>query len=203
MLRRFIHPSRLARIATIGSLALFASCGVAEAAQISQDQGVQATVQNQISWGSQGGCQQNVSTNDFGALVPGSGSSTFEGFDALPHASASTDTFGHHVWVGCVTANSPSATLVASGLHNMTAGADTLPLSDVSIGVTNDTGSAWAGSCDVGANYWADNGCRLPVDGTTSQVLAASLPFGTSDVEWQYALTLPANQPEGSYTGGS
>lgn len=65
--------------------------------------------------------------------------------------------------------------------------------------MTNDPGQ-WGGTCDIAANASSTNSCTLPVDGTTTRAMASNLPYGTSEVHWQYALNLPANQPEGSYS---
>ena len=72
-------------------------------------QGVQGQVASEVSWGSANGCVENAQTNDFGVLVPMSVARTVGVFAASPASSASIDSSGDRVWVGCVTSNAALA----------------------------------------------------------------------------------------------
>jgi hypothetical protein len=192
----------LALIAALmfGGLLLFlVSVPSGHAATSTQTQNLQAELNSQVSWGSAGGCVQNMATNDFGSLTPNPTSSTLGTFDALPHASSSTNLGGSHVWVGCVTSNAGLTSVTAQGTSDMASGADTLALSNVAIGVTN---TAVGGGCNVAADAVSAGTCNLPADGSTSRTLLAGAPRGTNELNWQYQLNLPANQPTGNYIGG-
>lgn len=187
--------------AAIALFALAASESAATAA--TQTQELKATINSQVSWGSAGGCIQNMATNDFGELVPSPTSSTLGAFDALPHTSASTSGT-NHVWVGCVTTNSTLASVAAQGTEDMKSGGNTLALSNVSIGLTNAVSKAVHGGvagCEITANQSGAGSCTLLKNGT-SQTLVTNASEGTTELNWQYQLNLPANQPVGSYTGG-
>ena len=176
-----------------------ASSAPAGAATATQTQSLQAEVNTQVSWGSAGGCTQNMQTNDFGALTPNAFSASLGAFDAQPHATASTDSHGDSVWVGCVTANTTLASVTAQGTADMTdTSGDKLPVSDVAIGTTN---ALSGGSCAIGANQATSGSCTLPNGGTTQTLVTDAAP-GTTELDWQYQLNLPANQPTGNYTGG-
>jgi streptogramin lyase len=165
-------------------------------------QGVGADVESQISWGSASGCVQNVKANDFGELVPQAGGALTSDFDATPATAASRDSAGDHVWVGCVTSNGPLLSVAAQGVQDMHDQSDILPLADVAIGVTNDPGGQAPADCAIKAEQQAAGSCTLPVDGATVRTLVGERPPGTTELNWQYQLNLPANQPPGSYAGG-
>ncbi len=170
----------------------------------SASQAVQAAVASEVSWGSANGCTQNIQINDFGTLTPNANSPSLEPFDALPNQSASTDSRGNHVWVGCVTANTTLESVTASGLHDMISTGQTLPLSNVYIGLTDATGGELNGGpagCVVQAHQQTIGACPLAVGGTP-QALVDQASAGTTELDWQYQLDLPANQPVGSYSGG-
>jgi len=188
--------------AAIALFALAASQSAATAA--TQTQELKATIQSQVSWGTAGGCTQNMATNDFGELVPSPTGSTLGTFDALPHTSSSTDPSSNHVWVGCVTTNSTLASVAAEGTEDMKNAGNTLALSNVSIGLTNAVSKAVHGGvagCEITANQSGAGSCTLPKNGA-SQTLVTNASEGTTELNWQYQLDLPANQPVGSYTGG-
>lgn len=103
------------------------------------------------------------------------------------------------MWVGCVTANTTLASVTAQGTADMSdAAGDKLPMSDVSIGTTN---SLAGGNCNVTANQATAGSCALPTGGAAQTLLVNGTP-GTTELDWQYQLNLPANQPAGSYSGG-
>ena len=163
-------------------------------------QSLQAEVAPVVSWGSGGGCEQNIQTQDFGSLTPAPGSTSVGSFDALPHTSASTNAAGASVWVGCLTSNATLASVTAQGTSDMTdAAGASLPLADVTIGTTNTLPGS---GCAITAGQQAAGGCALPVDGQTQATLAAGLPAGTNEIDWEYQLALASNQPDGNYTGG-
>lgn len=187
--------------AAITLFAFAGSEGVATAT--TQTQNLEATISSQVSWGSANSCVQNMATNNFGELVPNPTASTLGIFDATPHSSAST-VGPNHVWVGCVTTNSTLASVSAQGTEDMKSGTNTLPLSDVSIGLTNAVSKEVHGGtagCEVTAGQSSAGSCTLPKSGT-SQTLVTNASEGTTELNWQYQLNLPANQPVGSYTGG-
>jgi hypothetical protein len=170
----------------------------------STTQELEATVNSEVSWGSANGCVQNIKTNDFGELVPNPTAATLGSFAALPEAEASTDTHNNKVWVGCVTTNTELASVDAKGTNDMSDGSTTLPLSDVSIGVTNaQAGKINGGTagCEVEAGQAGAGSCALETGGSGQTLLSGAEP-GTTELNWQYQLDLPANQPVGSYTGG-
>jgi hypothetical protein len=171
-------------------------------ATATETQNIRAKVNSEVSWGSANSCVQNMGTNDFGLLTPSPTAATLGSFDALPHASASTDSGGNFVWVGCVTSNTTLASVTAAGTADMASATDTLPVADVNIGVTNQPGGQAPTSCAITANASPSDGCSLPNNGTSSQTLVTEAPEGTTELDWQYQLNLPANQPVGSYTGG-
>jgi hypothetical protein len=157
-----------------------------------------------VSWGTAGGCTENVKTNDFGTLVPSTTSNSLGIFDATPHAEASTDLGSNKVWVGCVTTNTALQSVSAEGTEDMKSGTNTLPLSDVSIGLTNSSaGHVHGGTagCSITANQSSAGSCALEKNGA-SQALVTNATEGTTELDWQYQLNLPANQPVGSYAGG-
>lgn len=169
-----------------------------------QSQAIQATVASQVSWGSANGCQQNTNTNDFGQLTPSAGQATLGSFGATPAAQASTNSAGKKVWVGCITTNTTLASVVAQGSADMKGGADTLPLADVSIGLTNAADGLLNGGgagCTIEPGQTAAGDCTLPTGDTGDTLLTDAEP-GTTELDWQYQLDLPANQAVGVYTGG-
>ena len=164
-------------------------------------QELEATINSQVSWGTAGGCTQNIKTNNFGNLAPSPTSATLGSFNALPEAEASTiDTA--KVWVGCVTTNTTLASVAAEGTEDMTSGPNTLALSNVSIGLTNATKlNGGTAGCEIAAGQSSAGACTLAKNGP-SQTLVTDAEEGTTELNWQYQLDLPANQPVGSYTGG-
>lgn len=168
--------------------------------QAQSGQPLQTDVTTAIAWGSGDGCRQNMQPQDFGLLTSAPGSDERSAFGALPQSDASTDANGASVWVGCVTANTPVASITAQGTANMAdAAGDVLALSHVAIGTTNSVdGSA----CAITAGQQGAGGCQLTVDGQTQASLAEDLPAGTDEVDWQYQLDLPAGQQAGDYKGG-
>ena len=193
----------------VGLLVLAGAAAIAQAPvsggaqQTSPSQGVQAEVSGEVSWGSAGGCAQNIQTNDFGALTPLPGSPLLKAFAASPEASASTDANGNRVWVGCVTSNGHLVSVVAQGEQDMTAaGGLVLPLSDVAIGVSNQPGGSASPQCAITAGQSGAGGCTLPTDGATVRELAGEASSGTTEIDWQYQLDLPADQRTGTYSGG-
>jgi hypothetical protein len=191
-----------AMLLVLGAIALLVSApSPGQAAQAARTQTLAAELNSEVSWGSANGCVQNIAVHDFGAITPNPSTSLRGVFDATPHAAASI-AGGNHVWVGCLTANA-SVGVTAQGTGNMTnGGGDVLPLSAVSIGVTNQPGGQSPAGCAVTAGQSASGGCTLPKDGA-SRPLITNLPSGTTELDWQYQLDLPANQPSGSYTGGT
>jgi hypothetical protein len=171
-------------------------------AKVTQE--LEATINSQVSWGSANGCEQNIETNNFGELVPSATTNELGTFDALPHGTASTTLSGSHVWVGCVTTNETLASVEAAGTTDMSNGSVSLPLSDVGIGITNAEGGKIHGGtagCEVSANQAELGTCTLATGGS-GQTLVTGAEEGTTELNWQYQLNLPANQPVGSYTGG-
>jgi hypothetical protein len=167
----------------------------------STTQELQATISSQVSWGTAGACTQNIKTNDFGELVPSPTSPTLGVFDATPHGEAST--IGDaSVWVGCVTTNTELASVAALGTEDMKSGTNTLALSNVSIGLTNASNlNGGTAGCAITAGEGSPGACTLAKNGA-SQPLVTDAKEGTTELNWQYQLDLPANQPVGSYTGG-
>jgi hypothetical protein len=183
------------------ALALFAFAASNSAAlTATQTQELTATVTSQVSWGTAGGCTQNMSTNNFENLVPSPTTTSLGVFDATPHAGAST-AGSAKVWVGCVTTNGPLTSVSALGTKDMTSGSNTLGLSNVSIGLTNAISKAvhgGAAGCEIPAGQTSAGTCTLGSERT----LVSNASEGTTELNWQYQLDLPANQPVGSYTGG-
>lgn len=178
--------------------------GSGQAAESRSAQGVAASVQAEVSWGSANRCAQNIKTNDFGALTPNPDAQTLEPFDATPHALASTNPTGDHVWVGCVTTNTGLAGVTARGLRDLTSENHVLPLGDVSIGITNaqeGTINGGIAGCSISSDQQSSDGCPLPAGGSQETLLTEADP-GTTELNWQYQLDLPANQSQGSYSGG-
>ncbi len=169
----------------------------------STTQELEATVNSEVSWGSASGCVQNIQTNDFGELVPSPTSDERGPFNALPESESSTDGSGNHVWVGCVTTNTDLTSVEAQGTKDMEDGTATLPLSDVAIGVTNAQAGEINGGeagCEVTAGQPNAGSCTL--EAGAGQDLVTNAAEGTTELNWQYQLDLPANQPVGTYTGG-
>ncbi len=193
----------LGLLALFGVILLAGSPASGGAEQDPPEQGVGADVTSQVSWGSAGGCIQNIQTNNFGDLTPQVSGSLAGVFDATPQSSASVDHEGNHVWVGCVTSNGPLVSVVAQGIQNMhnTAG-DTLPLADVAIGITNTPGGKPSTNCGITPGQPGSGSCTLPADASTVRPLVGEQPAGTTELDWQYQLSLPAGQPPGAYRGG-
>lgn len=205
IMRRTSAPVLVALLSG-AAIVLFALAATSShAVTASQTQSIQATVESQVTWGSANGCVQNIQTNDFGTLVPNFTNSTLGVFDATPEAEASTDANRAKVWVGCITANTTLASVAAQGTENMRSGSNTIPLSDVNIGLTNanEEGQVHEGTagCTVTAGQSSAGSCSLPKEGS-SRTLVSNASEGTTELDWQYQLNLPANQPVGSYTGG-
>ena len=202
--RARLSRARLSAIAMlVSAMVVVASPGRGAAVQSLATQGVQSEVSSEVSWGSAGGCVQNIQTNDFGSLAPASRSVTLGSFAALPAASASVSASGARVWVGCVTSNVTLESVVAEGKANMRDGGGVvLPGSDVMLGMTNQTGGGPPAGCGISQGQSQAGTCSLPVDGRTVRTLVGEEPAGTTELNWQYQLELPANQPVGSYTGG-
>jgi hypothetical protein len=194
----------LAGLLAIGAVALWSAVpSPGHAADQQRPQQLQTQLNTQISWGAAGGCVQNIATNDFGSLTPSLGTDTLGPFDASPHASASTDEHGSHVWVGCVTTNGALG-VSAQAVHDMTDGdGHVLPLSDVAIGLTNQPGGHAPAGCAIDPDQSSSGGCTLPHDGSTSRALVNDLAPGTTELQWQYQLNLAADQPAGDYSGGT
>jgi alpha-tubulin suppressor-like RCC1 family protein len=198
------RPIKLIAVATVTALAGFlgsaTSCG---AVQSVAPQDIQPQVNSKVSWGSADACVQNIQTNDFGLRRPAASESTRGVFAALPAASASTDASGNHVWVGCVTSSTRLASVIAQGIENLHDSAgQALPSADVAIGITNRPGGQAAAGCAITAGQAASDSCGLPDDGVTARTLVREAPAGTTELNWQYQLDLPANQPPGYYQGG-
>ena len=190
-------------VAIVAATVAMASSSWGVAVQGSTVQGLQSEVGSEVSWGSAGGCEQNIEVNDFGLLSPSSSRARLGAFAALPAASASVNPAGARVWVGCVTSNTELGSIVAQGVRDMRDGAGArLALAEVAIGVTNEPGGGPAGGCAIGAGQSQAGSCALPVDGSTVRTLVGEAPAGTTEVNWQYQLSLPGNQAVGSYSGG-
>ena len=190
-------------LALAGALLIVTQPGPGDAQQSSTEQGVATDVAPVLAWGSGSGCVQNIQPNDFGTLTPNANSSTIGVFDAQPGVLASTNSDGDHVWVGCLTSNGPLLSISVQGVQNMTdSSGGTLALSDVAIGVTNNPGGETPLGCAISPGQSQTGACTLPVGGSTVRSLVGEVPAGTTELDWQYQLTLPANQPTGTYSGG-
>jgi alpha-tubulin suppressor-like RCC1 family protein len=198
------RPIKLTCAATIaGLVGLLGSAIPCSAVQPVVPRAVRSQVTSEVAWGSADGCVQNIQMNDFGSRRPSVSEPTLGTFAALPAASASTDATGNHVWVGCVTSNTPLASVVAQGVANLRDGAgQVLPSADVSIGITNRPGGQAAAGCAITAGQAASDSCGLPDDSVTTRTLVGEVPAGTTELDWQYQLDLPASQPAGYYQGG-
>ena len=163
----------------------------------SSGQSFSAEIAPSVGWGSAAGCAENLGTEDFGALTPVAGVSVLEPFGALPPTQASTNAQGDGVWVGCVTTDGVLASITAQATSGMSdpQGA-VLPLADVAIGTTN---SPPGGQCEIAAGQGSAGGCSLTSAPVT---LLSGAGAGTSEIDWQYQLRVPANQLPGDYTGG-
>jgi hypothetical protein len=201
---RGVFGYALAGLLATGAVALWSAVpSPGHAADEQQSQQLQTRLSTQVSWGTASGCVQNIATNDFGSLTPSLGADTLGPFDALPHASASTDEQGSHVWVGCVTTNG-ALEVSAQGIHDMSDGdGNVLPLSAVAIGLTNQPGGHVPAGCAIDTDQGSSGGCTLPHDGSPSRALVNDLAPGTTELQWQYQLNLAAGQPAGTYTGGT
>jgi hypothetical protein len=181
-----------------------ASLGGGGGTTATQTQELEATINSEVSWGSANDCTENISVNDFGDLVPSPTSDERGTFNALPETESSTDSSGNHVWVGCVTTNTDLTSVEAQGTKDMEDGSATLPLSDVAIGITNaQSGEINGGEagCEVEGGQANAGSCTLET-GAAGQDLVTNADEGTTELNWQYQLDLPANQPVGTYTGG-
>lgn len=182
-------------------LALVPSASHASASA-EQTQNLEASVNSQVSWGSAGGCTQNIQTNNFEGLVPSPTSATLGSFDATPESGASTAGTAK-VWVGCVTTNTTLASVAAQGTSDMKSGSNTLSLSNVAIGLTNSSAgklNGGAAGCAITAGQSSAGSCTL--ESGSSRTLVSGANSGTTELNWQYQLSLPANQSTGTYTGG-
>lgn len=189
-----------------GAIALFAFAATDSAAvTATQTQNLEATVNSQVAWGTAGGCTQNMRTNSFANLVPNPTAAVLGSFNATPEGEASTMSGGTaKVWVGCVTTNTTLASVTAQGTKDMTSGSNTLALSHVAIGLANSSGGKLNGGtaeCTITAGQATAGTCTLPTGGVPSTLVSAA-NAGTTELEWQYQLNLPTNQPTGTYTGG-
>jgi hypothetical protein len=196
--------SLAAALAVLVCLGLFVVAPRVIAASATSGQETAVSVESEVAWGSANGCEENIQTNDFGVLTPHASAAAVGFFDASPHASSSTGPNDEHVWVGCVTANTGLASVTAQGLRDMMSAGRALPLSNVNIGVTNAVDGRLDGGlagCVVSAGQEGSDSCSLPTGGSGDTLLAEASP-GTSELDWQYQLSLPANQEVGSYSGG-
>jgi hypothetical protein len=204
-LRRRRTPFVLCLLALTGTGLLALAPGSRAAEEASTEQSVEASINPEVSWGSAEGCVQNIQTNNFGVLTPEATTPEIDAFDASPESVASIDGSGNHVWVGCVTTNTGLESVTAQGLRNMSSSGDELPLSDVYIGLTNASkhqrlDGGFAG-CVIKAGQQTPGACSLPTGGLAETLLTEADP-GTTELDWQYQLELPANQAVGSYSGG-
>jgi virginiamycin B lyase len=187
-----------------GVAAMLVTPLASNAQQSDSSQGIQANVATQVSWGSANGCEQNIPSNDFGVLTPSATAPILGSFSALPASEASTNSSGQKVWVGCITTNATLTSVSAQGTADMRSGPASLGLSNVSIGLTNATGGQINGGsarCAITAGQATADACTLPTGGR-SDTLISDADAGTTELDWQYQLDLPANQPIGTYAGG-
>lgn len=200
---RWLRPFVLSLLAGAG-IGLLLLTPNSRAAESSTEQNIRAEISPEISWGSANGCEQNIQVNNFGELTPEAYAPQIAPFDASPHATASTTPAGDFVWVGCVTTNTTLGSVTAQGLRDMSSSGHVLPLSDVHIGLTNAVrrriNGGFAG-CRITANQPTRGACPLPSGGSADELVTEADP-GTTELNWQYQLELPANQPVGDYTGG-
>lgn len=209
------------------ALGLSASMPGHAATSAAQNQNLQVEVAEYISWGDVAddpglpgdqGCDQQIATHDFNEVQGGSAFTPSPtapqlkvfgaaGIDGTP-ANAPVVEAGSKVWRGCVATNAPAGFgITASGTQNLTAGPSTLGLDRVSIGITDATNKTTGTpggditACDITPDLaTAIPSCNLPTGGSVP-VLTSGAP-GVTQLDWQYQLNLPANQPAGNYTGG-
>jgi hypothetical protein len=164
-----------------GAIVLWLMAGASgHAATATQAQALQATVAGTIAWGSGGSCTQDMGTADFGSVFPG--------------ASAQSSTF-----TGCVTSNTSGWSVTAAYDVEMTAPGfpvpNYIPRSALVIEATSTGETGGTTPCAVGSTP-----CTLERGDKT--LLSGATSTATSGPSYRYVLNVPANQPQGTYTGG-
>jgi hypothetical protein len=161
------------------ALALWLSTAPAgHATTATQTQGVQVTVASggALTWGSAGGCIQNMAAADFGSMQPAS--------------AANKGPF-----TGCVTTSTGVALSVSVAMTTLlTSGANTIPASDLAIG----GGQVPTGST-AGCLGSTTTGCVL---GTPATLFTNGPTSGTVPFSYELELQVPSGQAPGAYTGG-
>jgi hypothetical protein len=169
--------ARLALVGALlaGALTLWLSAsGPGHASTASQTQGLTATVQPTISWGSAGGCTQSMGVADFGSVTPGVAAYS-AGFD----------------FKGCVTSSAPFGATVVGTAPLTNSGGATIPFS--SLFIYQQTNNWSNPSMCTGIE-------TCPLD-TSRTILSAEAP-STKQFNYNYGLKPPTTQAPGAYTGG-
>jgi hypothetical protein len=148
------------------------------AATATQTQGVSAAVTNTISWGSAGGCVQNMPTAAFGELAAGA-SNTLGGFR------------------GCVTSNRRWGVAVRMSTPlTSTDDESTIDGSAMKVATTAAPGGA-ANNC-TGASP-----CTLSANPATDVTMFSNARRNQNQFDYSLTLTAPPTATGGAYTDGA
>jgi hypothetical protein len=173
-------PARLAVSAVFFAAACVAwlSGGTTgQAVTATQTQGISAAVASTISWGSGGGCTQNMPTAAFGAL-PAGGSNTLTGF------------------TGCVTSNrrwsvdARMSTPLTSDDDGSTIDGSAIRIANTAVptGSTNNCASA--------------SPCALSASPTTDVTLLTGARRSAHQFDYSLTLSVPSSATGGTYSDG-
>ena len=165
------------------ALALWLSTAPAgHATTATQTQGVQVTVASggALTWGSAGGCIQNMAAADFGSMQS-------------PSAAVKGP------FTGCVTTSTGVALSVSVAVTTLlTSGANTIPASDLAIGGGPAPGGSTAGCLGTTTPV---PGCALS-QGTPATLFTNGPTSGTAPFSYELELAVTSGQAPGAYTGG-
>lgn len=174
--RRFVFPALAVGLVVAAIMLWLSAPQPGIAATANQTQGLALAVPSTISWGSAGLCTQNMPAYDFGSVGAG--------------ATATSSVF-----TGCVTSNATWA-VAASMTAAPSNGSTTIPANSFVGQVVTSPLTSTVGCSAVNTT------CQLG----TSRTLFSGAPATTLNLNnqftYQYALTVPAGQDSGSYTGG-
>ena len=162
-----------------GALLLWLSGGSSGRAETAtQAQGISAGVATTISWGSAGGCTQNMPTAAFGTLAAGA-SNTLTGF------------------TGCVTSNKSWS--VATRMSTpLTSSDDGSTITGSALRIANTAVPAGAtNQCPTAAP------CTLSASPTTDTTILTGAPRTARQFDYALTLSVPATATGGTYTNGT
>lgn len=171
--------SRTAMAALLAAaVAVWLSGGTAgRAATAAQPQGVSAAAVDTISWGSGGGCTQNMGTAAFGT-IPAGESNTLTGF------------------TGCVTSNRRWSVAVRMSTP-LTSTDDDSTIDGSAIKIAN--AALPGGATD---NCPSSSPCTLSADPSTDVALLSNARRPEHRFDYSLTLTMPSTATGGAYTDG-